>query len=103
MKQNGVSLLGLSRNGPQKTKETLACSRRSDSRAQRSVGVLESTARKRLGGGGVGERLPSPFPRLVSPRSFFLLEFFSLVLLSERLEQAKEIRGIYPGTEVKKI
>ena len=49
------SLLGLSRNGPQKTKETLACSRRSDSRAQRSVGVLESTARKRLGGGGGGE------------------------------------------------
>ena len=31
----------------------------------------------------------SPFPPLVSPRSFFLREFLSGVLLSERLEQAR--------------
>ena len=29
-----------------------------------------------------------PFPPLVSPRSFFLREFFSRALLSDRLEQA---------------
>ena len=32
----------------------------------------------------------SPFPPLVSPRFFFLREFFSRALLSERLEQANQ-------------
>ena len=40
----------------------------------------------RRGGGGESE-VPSPFPLLVSPRYFFLREFFSLALLSKRLEQ----------------
>ena len=70
----------------------VACSRGSDSRARRSVGSeLNCTPRKRGGrekeGGGMRPR--EPFPPLVCPRFFFLPEFFSRALLSERLEQAK--------------
>ena len=39
--------------------------------------------------GGESERTLSPFPPLVSSRSFFLREFFSRALLSERLQQAR--------------
>ena len=61
--------------------------RRSDTRAQRSVGSeLNCTAGKREGGSR--ERVPSPFSPLVCPRFFFLREFFSRAVLSERLEQA---------------
>ena len=57
----------------------LACSRRSDSRARQSVGSeLNCTPGKWEGGWGDG----------VSPSVFFLPEFFSRALLSERLEQA---------------
>ena len=66
----------------------LACSRRSDSRARRSVeSELNCTPRKQGGGGGGGrerENASPPFPPLV----FFLRELFSRALLSERLEQA---------------
>ena len=59
--------------------------RRSDTRAQRSLASkLNCTAGKR----GGEERVPSPFPPLVCPRFFFLREFFSRAVLSERLEQA---------------
>ena len=38
----------------------------------------------------------SPFPSLVSPRFFFFSrEFFSLALLSERLEQARNHVNLY--------
>ena len=47
-----------------------------------------------MGGGGRGDEggreFSTPFPPLVSPRFFFVREFFSRALLSERLEQAKE-------------
>ena len=59
--------------------------RRSDTRAQRSVGSKLNC--KRENGRGE-ERVPSPFPPLVCPRFFFLREFFSRAVLSERLEQA---------------
>ena len=36
----------------------------------------------------------SPFPPLVSPRLFFLPEFFSRALLSERLEQATSVANL---------
>ena len=36
----------------------------------------------------------SPFPPLVSPRFFFLPEFFSRALLSERLEQATSVPNL---------
>ena len=39
---------------------------------------------------GGGDEVPSPFPPLVSPPFFFLCEFFSRALLSERLEQASQ-------------
>ena len=43
------------------------------------------------GGGGGGRRGESPFPPLVSPRFFFLREFFSRALLSECLEQVSTL------------
>ena len=47
---------------------------------------------KRGGGGGGGlerENVLCPFPPLASTRFFFLREFFSRALLSERLGQAR--------------
>ena len=58
----------------------VACSRRSDSRARRSVGSeLNCTSGKRERGEQRGTLI------------FFLREFFSRALLSERLEQAKNL------------
>ena len=72
----------------------VACSRHSDCRARGSVGSeLNCTPGKRGGGGKLGaeSERTSPFPPLVCPRFFFLREFFSRALLSERLEQAKHL------------
>ena len=52
-------------------------------------GELSCTPGKRGGGGLERENVLSPFPPLVSTRFFFLREFFSGALLSERLEQAR--------------
>ena len=73
----------------------VACSRRSDSRARRSVGSeLNHTPGKRgekREGRGKNEATafpPSPVFSSSLPPFFFLREFFSSALQSERLEQA---------------
>ena len=62
-------------------------SRRSDSRARRSVGSELNCTPGKWGGGGSRESPLPPFPSSLPSFFFFLREFFSRAVLSDRLEQ----------------
>ena len=60
---------------------------------------LNCTPRKRGGRGGGAQETSLPLFPSSLPSFLFLREFFSCAPLSERLEQAKEVRWIYLGLE----